>query len=84
MAVSRSIRRSASTFLHITTRLGKRQPQVISLIFVDILVESMVQMIQIMLEDKEQNGISFIRSSDDTIRNLARRVLLLMIYECSL
>lgn len=84
MDVSRSIRRSASTFLHITTRLGKRQPQVISLIFVDILVESMVQMIQVMLEDKEQNGISFIRSSDDTIRNLARKVLVLMIYECSL
>lgn len=84
MDVSRSIRRSASTFLPITTRLGKRQPQVISLIFVDILVESMVQMIQVMLEDKEQNGISFIRSSDDTIRNLARKVLVLMIYECSL
>lgn len=84
MAVSGSIRRFASTFLHITTRLGKRLPPVISLIFVDILVESMVQMIQVMLEDREQNGISFIRSSDDTIRDLARKVLVLMIYECSL
>ena len=37
----------------------------------------MVQMIQVMLEDTNENGISFIRSSADTIRDLAKKVLIL-------
>ena len=42
-----------------------------------VLVEAMVQMIQVMLEDTNENGISFIRSSADTIRDLAKKVLIL-------
>ena len=42
------------------------------------VVDAMVQMIQAFLEDKTQNGISFINSSDSKIRSLASQVCVLL------